>query len=348
MIEARNGDNCHVYDVYDPDGNYINLGSRGCRFAFEPEVPGRHYIKVYGLAPWARGAYKLYLHDLVPVSGNTVVGETLSVDPTDIFDPDGLVRATNNDLWTYQWFQLSHSENKVVREPIRGANDREYTVTAEDVSNIVSAKICYRDDNSRTSRRRECRYSAAIGHIRDVLTVPSTWPRIPSGLNADDQFRILVVSKDTRNATSSNMNEYSPWVRRQIRNGHADIQSHANYGFALLGSTSAVSARDYTATKFTDDNPGIPIYWLNGQKVADDYADFYDGTWDHRNPGTLSDGNSITFTSGDTIWTGSNASGYEYSETADDGTVTHYGLGNSSVMQAQPSSSSLVLQRRLA
>ena len=25
---------------------------------------------------------------------------------------------------------------------------------------------------------------------------------------------------------------------------------------------------------------GVPIYWLNGAKVADDYADFYDGSWD--------------------------------------------------------------------
>ena len=27
----------------------------------------------------------------------------------------------------------------------------------------------------------------------------------------------------------------------------------------------------------------MPIYWLNGNKVADDYADFYDGSWDDSN-----------------------------------------------------------------
>ena len=293
VIEARNGDNCHVYDVYDPDGNFINLGSRGCRFAFEPEVPGRHYIKVYGLAPWARGAYKLYLHDLVPISGNIIVGETLSVDPTDIFDPDGLVRATNNDRWKFQWFNAGIDATG--NDPIRGANGREYTVTAGDVGNFIKVRICYRDDNNPTSRRRECRYSAVVGPIKDVVTVPSTWPRIPSGLNAGDQFRSLVVSKDTRNATSSDVNVYRTWVHQQIRNGHADIQTYTKH-FAVVGSTSAVSARVNTGTDFTDDNQGIPIYWLRGQKVADDYADFYDGSWDHRNPGTRSDGNSITFT----------------------------------------------------
>ena len=25
---------------------------------------------------------------------------------------------------------------------------------------------------------------------------------------------------------------------------------------------------------------GVPIYWVGGSKVADDYADFYDGDWD--------------------------------------------------------------------
>ena len=40
--------------------------------------------------------------------------------------------------------------------------------------------------------------------------------------------------------------------------------------------TAAVDARDNTGTTGT----GVPIYWLNGNKVADDNADFYDGNWD--------------------------------------------------------------------
>ena len=47
-------------------------------------------------------------------------------------------------------------------------------------------------------------------------------------------------------------------------------------GFKVVGCTAAVDARDSTATTGT----GVPIYWLNGNKVADDYADFYDGSWD--------------------------------------------------------------------
>ena len=29
---------------------------------------------------------------------------------------------------------------------------------------------------------------------------------------------------------------------------------------------------------------GVPIYWLGGNKVADDYADFYDASWDSNIP----------------------------------------------------------------
>ena len=38
----------------------------------------------------------------------------------------------------------------------------------------------------------------------------------------------------------------------------------------------------------------MPIYWLNGPKVADNYVDFYDGTWDDKDGATLEDGSSLT------------------------------------------------------
>ena len=50
-------------------------------------------------------------------------------------------------------------------------------------------------------------------------------------------------------------------------------------GFRAVGSTSSVAARDNTCTTGT----GVPIHWLNGNKVADNYGDFYDGDWDDNN-----------------------------------------------------------------
>ena len=45
--------------------------------------------------------------------------------------------------------------------------------------------------------------------------------------------------------------------------------------FRVVGSTAAVDARDNRAPP-----AGVPIYWLNGAKVADHYADFYNDSWD--------------------------------------------------------------------
>ena len=60
--------------------------------------------------------------------------------------------------------------------------------------------------------------------------------------------------------------------------GHADIQ-HYSSDFRVVGSTAAVDARDNTVTTYTADDKGVAIYWLGGNKVADDYEDFYDGSW---------------------------------------------------------------------
>ena len=51
-------------------------------------------------------------------------------------------------------------------------------------------------------------------------------------------------------------------------------------GFTAVGCTEEADARDNTQTRYTDSNTGVPIYWLDGNKVADNYRDFYDGSWD--------------------------------------------------------------------
>ncbi len=66
-----------------------------------------------------------------------------------------------------------------------------------------------------------------------------------------------------------------------------------------------MDARDNTATTGT----GVPIYWLNGDKIADNYAGFYDGTWDsivpkHQNGGTVT-------ASSFRVWTGSSNEGIQ-------------------------------------
>ena len=109
-------------------------------------------------------------------------------------------------------------------------------------------------------------------------TVESDWALIPSGINVGDSFRLLFLTSTTRDATSTNIADYNSFVQARANAGHTAIRSFGGQ-FRALASTQADDARDNTATTGT----GVPIYWLNGAKAADNYADFYDGSWDTAN-----------------------------------------------------------------
>ena len=114
---------------------------------------------------------------------------------------------------------------------------------------------------------------------------------------------MLFVSSGTRNAESADIGVYNTFVRNQANGGHADIRPLAGQFKALI-STGAVDARDNTGTH---PNADIPIYWLSGDKAADDYADLYDGGWDS-NAGRYQDGSAVG-TLGERVWTGSQSDG---------------------------------------
>ncbi len=104
--------------------------------------------------------------------------------------------------------------------------------------------------------------------------VPGDWPLKPSGLSAGNQFRLMFLTSTTRNATSSNIADYNSFVQTRAAAGHTSIRSYSAQ-FRVVGSTAAVDARDNTSTT----GAGVAIYWLGGAKVANNNADFYDGTW---------------------------------------------------------------------
>ena len=133
--------------------------------------------------------------------------------------------------------------------------------------------------------------------------VPGDWPLKPSGLSAGDQFRLMFITSTTRDATSSNIADYNSFVQTRAAAGHTSIRSYSAQ-FHALGSTATVDARDNTSTTGT----GVPIYWLGGAKAADDYPDFYDGSWDSaavRNESGGTVGTTISY------WTGSDPDGTE-------------------------------------
>ena len=161
----------------------------------------------------------------------------------------------------------------------------------------------------------------------DATVVPANWELLPSGLSADDQFRLIFVSSSRRDGTSSTIGDYDTHVQTAAASGHDALQSYSSQ-FKALGCTTTTDARDHTETTYTATEKGVPIYWLDGDKVADDYEDFYDGNWDDNFPKNENGANGST-TSG---FAGGVFTGCESDGTADSGNA----LGDASPIEGRP------------
>ena len=105
--------------------------------------------------------------------------------------------------------------------------------------------------------------------------VPGDWALKPSAIASGGKFRLLFITDHWRDATSTDIATYDTHVRTQAASGHSAIRPYASL-FKVVGSTHSVHARDHVGATGT----GVPIYWMGGAKVADDYGDFWDGSWD--------------------------------------------------------------------
>ncbi len=129
-------------------------------------------------------------------------------------------------------------------------------------------------------------------------TVPADWPLIPEGIGPGDSFRLLFVTSSGTSATSTRIADYNAFAQAAAGN-NAGLEPFSGEFRALI-STSEVDARDNTETTGT----GVPVHWLGGEKVADDYADLYDGEWDSAG-GRTETGGAYT----GLVWTGGNKAG---------------------------------------
>ncbi len=145
---------------------------------------------------------------------------------------------------------------------------------------------------------------------RAQTMVADDWTLIPSGLGAGDSFRLIFATSTTRNATSDDIAVYNTFVQTRAAAGHSAIQTHSS-GFRVVGCTADVDARDNTSTTYTTSDKGVPVYWLNGNKAADDYEDFYDGSWDDETNPTNESGNARNLDGINAPYTGCNHNGTE-------------------------------------
>ncbi len=132
--------------------------------------------------------------------------------------------------------------------------------------------------------------------------VPFGWALTPTGIAGGEKFRLMFLT-DVEKPTSTDINVYNEFVQAQAAGGHTDIHEHANQ-FRVLGSTDDDDARDNTETTSSDTD--APIYWLGGDKIANDYQTLYSSRWEQEEDGRTKDG--IHIETGK-VWTGSEQDG---------------------------------------
>jgi hypothetical protein len=137
---------------------------------------------------------------------------------------------------------------------------------------------------------------------------------VPPDLNPGAQYRLVFVTEGKRDATSTDIDDYNNFVTNQVT-GSALANALSGAGLTTtwkaIGSTASVAARDNTGTNPTL-GTGVPIYLIDGNRVANDNADLWDGsiqTAIYRTP--------LDTVSTSLVWTG----------TTFVGLATSYGLG---------------------
>ena len=149
-----------------------------------------------------------------------------------------------------------------------------------------------------------------------------------SGLGTGDSFRLLFVSyyrnmlleqQNATDATAQSIWDYYDHISSHVidENAPSEGLSIADYSltdlhlfypfFFPVASTKLVDAGVLTNTTYTNDDKGVPIYWVGGSKVADDYEDFYDGSWDDE--ANVRDATGALITAPARVWTGSASDG---------------------------------------
>ena len=179
------------------------------------------------------------------------------------------------------------------------------------------------------------------------FTVPAGWALIPSGVEPGERFRLLFKTSMSRDASSTDIADYNAFVQTaaNLPRSHAAIKQYSAL-FKAVGCTSAVSARANTDSESTDAD--AKIFWLNGAKLADDYADFYDGTWDNRSDSDQRDESGAAPSgSGGLTWTGCTNAGASAQASLGDAIAyagaSHGGAFSPLLVQPFPASTSLPL-----
>jgi hypothetical protein len=127
---------------------------------------------------------------------------------------------------------------------------------------------------------------------------PSLSHAVPAGFQAGDTFQLLFVSRTVRNAQSTNIDDYNEFVNTVADSAGIGPSSTGVSWFAVA-STMAVDGRDNAAVH-------APIYNMQGELLALDAADMWDGSLTHA---VNYDEHAVEIISFHMAWTGSRRDG---------------------------------------
>ena len=144
-----------------------------------------------------------------------------------------------------------------------------------------------------------------------ALSVPWDWPLAPGEIANGRSFRLMFITSDGRDATSMLTADYNTHVQdAAARNRVLAATGLSEHFRAFVSPTeTAHHLRPNTGTRSSDPGASSPIYWVGGTKVADSYADLYDGSWDTSNGGRATYESGARLRSAVEVWTGSRADG---------------------------------------
>ncbi len=164
-------------------------------------------------------------------------------------------------------------------------------------------------------------------------TVPYNWKYAPKSLKKKPgaSFRLMYVTASEIQGTSDNVSAYNSLAQSALPSG----DWFNNFSTSIRAMVNAVNGDDLRTNTRTRLNSGDqradpgafdPIFWVKGKKVADSYADLFDGSWDS-SKGTsakVTNENGVKLSTFVGVWTGSNQDG-----SPDAGPGYDYRLGTS-------------------
>ena len=203
-----------------------------------------------------------------------------------------------------------------IKTDLTNEGDEHFRVFIAETPDYMGVEGAY---NATNDRAPAVEFTIRNQYVTPPQSVPDNWALKPSGLGAGDYFRLLFLT-GSRNASASDIATYNTFVQTQAASGHTAIQSYSSQ-FRMVGSTASVSARDNTETTGAGD--GVPIYWLNGDKIADDYDDFWDGSWDAQMSSDTRGADGMAVSGALRVWTGARTDGGIHSNPLGSGTVRY-------------------------